>query len=215
MNYEQLKCLHSKDLTDREIGKIMCKHHQTIRRHLVKIGLQPKREGRKSIEMVGNDQAKCSKCFKIQSLGVFRVQRSGSKYPYRLTYCDTCRTDQKNKSHRQRIDLYLNNVRARIALRSSKLGISCNLSNERLIELFTQQNGLCFYTGMPMHWKNKGLSRSSVSVDKIIPEIGYMNENVVLCTQRANSIKADMTLAEMKEWMPGWYERLVKGGFVK
>jgi len=33
--------------------------------------------------------------------------------------------------------------------------------------------------------------------------------NVVLCVARVNTIKSDVSLNEMKLWMPGWYERIV------
>ncbi len=43
---------------------------------------------------------------------------------------------------------------------------------------------------------------------------GYTLGNVVLCTYRANSIKRDVSLDELREWMPGWYDRLVSAGKV-
>ena len=34
--------------------------------------------------------------------------------------------------------------------------------------------------------------------------------NVVLCSGQANLIKNDQTLAELKLWMPDWYDRIQK-----
>ncbi|MFF4026978.1 hypothetical protein ACFYY5_29420 [Nocardia elegans] len=50
----------------------------------------------------------------------------------------------------------------------------------------------------------------SCSVDKIIPELGYVEGNVVLLTKRINSVKYDLTLDEMKRWMPGWHRKLTR-----
>jgi len=37
----------------------------------------------------------------------------------------------------------------------------------------------------------------------------YVKGNVVLCVARVNTIKSDVSLNEMKLWMPGRYERIV------
>jgi IS30 family transposase len=46
-------------------------------------------------------------------------------------------------------------------------------------------------------------------IDKITPAHGYVKSNVVLCVARVNTIKSDVSLGEMKLWMPGWYQRVV------
>ena len=51
---------------------------------------------------------------------------------------------------------------------------------------------------------------TGTSVDKVVAAAGYVPGNIVLCTYRANRIKGDMTLLELREWMPGWYERIEK-----
>lgn len=52
--------------------------------------------------------------------------------------------------------------------------------------------------------------RDKISIDKIIPEKGYVEGNVVLCTNRVNTIKSDLSLEEMKEWIPSWYQKVVE-----
>lgn len=97
----------------------------------------------------------------------------------------------------------------KIKLRASTAGIPYDLDAGFLSHLWDEQKGLCFYTDYDMvgAW-GSGLSINSLSVDKIIPELGYVKTNVVLCTQRANTIKNNMTLDEMKLWMPTWHARI-------
>jgi CTP:phosphocholine cytidylyltransferase-like protein len=37
---------------------------------------------------------------------------------------------------------------------------------------------------------------------------GYIHGNVVFCCSRINMMKNNMTLDEMREWTPGWYQRV-------
>ena len=62
--------------------------------------------------------------------------------------------------------------------------------------------------------KCEGLSYDSISVDKIIPELGYIKENIVLCSFKANTIKQNLTLDELREWIPRFYQKLIKGGYI-
>lgn len=55
----------------------------------------------------------------------------------------------------------------------------------------------------------RGKSHSAASVDRVDNSIGYLVGNVVLCTTKVNLIKRDVTLDEMKDWMPGWYQRVL------
>lgn len=98
---------------------------------------------------------------------------------------------------------------AKIARRAREAGIDFDLTGEFLEGLWNAQNGLCFYTDYPMVSKlGVGISGNTLSVDKIVPSLGYVQTNVVLCTQRANTIKNNLTLEEMKLWMPAWYARI-------
>jgi len=78
-----------------------------------------------------------------------------------------------------------------------------------LLKQFENQKGKCFYTGRILEWKGgNGLNRNSLSIDKIIPEKGYIQKNFVLCTHIANSVKLDLSLQEIEEWIPKWYSKI-------
>ena len=53
-----------------------------------------------------------------------------------------------------------------------------------------------------------GRNPNGLSIDRIDNSLGYSNENVVLCTSRFNTIKSNMTLEEIKKWMPPMYDRI-------
>jgi CRISPR/Cas system Type II protein with McrA/HNH and RuvC-like nuclease domain len=79
------------------------------------------------------------------------------------------------------------------------------------MEQYHSQNGVCFYTDKEMVCKvGEGKNRDSLSIDKIIPEKGYVKGNVVFCLNRINMAKNDLSLEEIQKWMPEWYSRIEK-----
>jgi hypothetical protein len=99
--------------------------------------------------------------------------------------------------------------------------IPCNIDIEYMTQLWEQQQGLCYYTNIPMSGSgtDRGLPAwNSPSVDRIDPGVGYIIGNVVWCLNCINSFKADVsidqfkTLIEQSKW---WFQRettLVKNG---
>ena len=69
---------------------------------------------------------------------------------------------------------------------------------EHLEYLWNNSNHKCYYTGREMvltGYQNR--EDNAVTVDRIIPEIGYVEGNVVLCSSIANRVKQDMSINEM------------------
>lgn len=58
-----------------------------------------------------------------------------------------------------------------------------------------------------------GKHKNSLSIDKIIPEKGYVLGNIIFLSNKINTCKNDLSLEEIKQWMPSWYERINK--FIK
>ncbi len=79
------------------------------------------------------------------------------------------------------------------------------------MKTYNLQKGKCFYTAYALVCKfGEGLDRDALSFDRLIPELGYVQGNVVLCTQKANTIKSDLTLQEIKKWLPSWFKKMIK-----
>lgn len=73
-----------------------------------------------------------------------------------------------------------------------------DLTPEFLINLWDKQNGECFYSGVKMNKYSYGSGHAvdnpyTPSVDKIIPELGYVQHNVVWCCIACNSGKGKMS----------------------
>lgn len=57
---------------------------------------------------------------------------------------------------------------------------------------------VCPVLGVPLQRSNSSPSDNSPSLDKIIPELGYTKGNVIIISHRANRIKTNATLDEIK-----------------
>ena len=66
-------------------------------------------------------------------------------------------------------------------------------------------------TDLVLDWgSGKGYRPNALSIDKISPEKGYIKGNVVLCTYKSNTIKTNLTLDEIRAWLPGWHKRILE-----
>jgi hypothetical protein len=77
--------------------------------------------------------------------------------------------------------------------RARDAGFPFDLNIEHLSNLYLIQNGECYYTKEKLVWNNPEIRPNSMSVDRRIPELGYVVGNVVLCTFRTNTMKGALS----------------------
>jgi len=79
--------------------------------------------------------------------------------------------------------------------RARKLNVAFDLD----IEWIKQVAGnVCPLLGTPLSYTNAKQAADSPSIDRIRPELGYTKENCIVVSLRANRIKNDATLSEIK-----------------
>lgn len=161
---------------------------------------------------IGNGMVECTKCGRElprEELPWGRVK----KWPYQLSYCRQCCTALVVANSRKSIPQYLKHRHRSVKSRARETNTPFDLPGGYLADIYARQGGRCFYTDEEMKvyfgTKQTGARRDSLSVDKIVPELGYVVGNVVLCIARANTVKHDCTLEEVARWMPDWYRRIV------
>lgn len=208
---ENIKNLHKKGFTNRKIARSLGVDHRTVGDYLRLLKIKPNGTIGQPINMVDDKNAKCSKCNEIRPLTEFIINRRDKKYEYRFSYCSSCRRIQLNNNLNKSIEAVLRNKWNRLRLKCRDNSIPLDFDDKYLVLLYKEQKGLCFYTKKEMFYKyGEGLNRMAISIDKIIPELGYIKGNTVLCTQKANTIKSDLTMEEIKSWLPPWYKKIVK-----
>lgn len=166
-----------------------------------------------ALRVNGNtNMAVCRDCKLEQFIENFRFLKRDGKFK-QTTYCHQCAsklvTDYVNSSDKIYVSVRYNQTKTS----AKRKNIPFTITKQQFIDQYNSQNGLCFYTDKLMLMQvGKGVKNrsDSFSVDKIIPEKGYVLGNVVFCANKINSCKNDLSIEEIKQWMPGWHERIMK-----
>ena len=99
---------------------------------------------------------------------------------------------------------------ARCHSAAKKQFIPFDIDGQYLLDIYNKQSGKCFYTDRNMETGfGNGANRDSISVDRVIPSRGYVKGNVVLCCRKINAVKNDLSLEEIKNYMPSWFQRII------
>jgi hypothetical protein len=74
--------------------------------------------------------------------------------------------------------------------------ITFNLTLEYVEELFAEQNGRCYWLGVEMLLEGPPRHPMKFSIDRLIPELGYVQGNVVWTTNFANRARGNLPAEE-------------------
>ena len=85
-------------------------------------------------------------------------------------------------------------ILSRAKNRAKKLNLPFNITIDDIII-----PEFCPILGLKLEISECGFSDSSISLDRIIPEFGYVKGNVVVISNRANVIKRDASLDELEK----------------
>jgi hypothetical protein len=198
---------HSRGLGNREIAQEFNLHHKTVHDHLIALGLTTNNPRGAPPERIDDEYALCSTCKKATRWEDFALVKSYAD-GRRLSKCRSCRKAYAS-SRLSDIAVFLKNKAGRAKVRSRRIGVPCDLTGKWLLSTYYDQGGLCFYTDVAMSY-GEGRQSNNVSLDRISPKRGYTKDNVVLSSNRINTIKQDVTLEELALWMPLWYARVQK-----
>jgi hypothetical protein len=200
--------LNAQGILNREIARTLSIHHRTVSEYL-KQNKRSQNFTNQPIDLISDKEARCRKCKDIKNIDEFQYGRKGQKYEYKFSYCNMCRKKQNYLSLNNDVNKFLSDRFNRLKRRAKKDNIVCTITKAEFIKQYYSQNGLCFYTDAKLVCEvGSELHRDSLSIDKIIPNKGYIVNNVVFTTHRINSCKSDLSLEEINKWMPDWYARI-------
>ena len=89
----------------------------------------------------------------------------------------------------------------RIMVKSSRRKHATELSYPMLQRIYENQNGLCALTGIVMTSRKDARSPTTISVDRIHSDFGYIDHNIQLVCVAANYMKNDFTQKESMDFI--------------
>lgn len=161
----------------------------------------------KLLRYVAEHEAECTQC------GVIKPRADFKKTPkQQMIWCKACSNASNFVRLSKDLRTYLCCKLSVIRGSAKKKGIPCTIDIEYLLGVWGQQNGKCFYSGIPLVYvQGAGKRDFSPSLDKIIPALGYVPGNVVFCTSLTNSVKTNLCLDDMRVYLhPHFYNKAVK-----
>ena len=126
----------------------------------------------------------------------------------RFTTCTKCEKDRFNKRYRVNpIPQLISGFRNR----AKKQSVPFNLTIDDMKDLIKNAADICPALGVKMKIAKLYANDSnySPSFDRIDPKKGYTKNNIVIVSNRANRIKSDATVDEIRK-VADFYEKLLK-----
>jgi len=151
------------------------------------------------------------KCFKCKTFKlVDEFSKNKSTFDGYSKVCKDCFSnyDSVKKGYKKKTNLIKTDIKSYFHYKTNFLktkcklkGLSFDLDVDFLYNLYVNQNGKCYYSGIDII-HNSGCSNfDSISVERLIPERGYTKDNVVLASFSLNSFKGMMNEVEFKKFL--------------
>lgn len=147
----------------------------------------------------------CSKCKKEKDESEFYYHRQRKRYMESCKECNNRRVTNYYKllKDSDNLDYQLRNRASELVRRAKQKQIPySNNMYKTLKNIYLKQNGLCYYTQLPM--KTNGFQNNDpycFVVDRVKPESGYIEDNMVFCCNAINKIKSSFSITELKWWI--------------
>jgi len=103
--------------------------------------------------------------------------------------CRSCAAKSRPPGHGKTVRYLLHNAKAR----SKKLGLPCTITLDDI-----KVPDYCPLLGIQIKTNNTAVDDYSPSLDRIIPELGYIPQNIIVVSFRANTIKQNATPSELR-----------------
>ncbi len=97
------------------------------------------------------------------------------------------------RSRKYRVKYYERYLVVRLRRKAEKLGLPFDLTEEDVVV-----PSVCPVLGIPIEKDGRGQRDTAPSVDRTIPGRGYVQGNVAVISMKANRIKNDATLEELR-----------------
>lgn len=155
-----------------------------------------------------NNRKKCYKCKNFKNVSEFSKNRStfdGYQNVCKVCYSnyDSVKFGYTKKNNKIKNDLrsYFLYKESYLRNKCKKKNLNYNLTKDFLFKLYEKQNRKCYYSGINIKHNIGCSDYNSISVERLNPNLGYVEENVVLAAFNINSFKGMMNETEFKNYL--------------
>jgi hypothetical protein len=134
----------------------------------------------------------CTRCNSVKSLSEFFAdKRTKDK---KCSHCKICHKSLAYATKKDHVRTLMTQIKHRAKLKN----LPFNLTLEYVLSLDSKQ---CPVFGTKLLWASERIKNdpNSPSLDKISPDLGYVQGNVAFLSFRANCIKSDATAKELQQ----------------
>ena len=142
---------------------------------------------------------KCVKCKEVKNINEFVYRPDRHKYRKECKLCRNGRERTNYEKHRKTKPFLHRCTRAKT--RATSLNVPFDLTPDYLESIWT---GKCAVFETEINLATERNNESAAELDRIIPKLGYTIGNVCWLSRRANRLKNNAALEELKtllEWM--------------
>ena len=147
-----------------------------------------------------NGKKKCGSCDNYLELGNFRKNSSSSSGLN--SYCRVCSSSKVEAQRYSTLESWIKTILK--SKKNDKRKLLVDIDESYLIELWNNQQGLCYYTSIPMDWRSRKSELDSASLERIDPSAGYEVGNVVWCCFAINVMKNKSSIENFVEFVRKW-----------
>jgi len=149
------------------------------------------------------DQKRCPVCKKVLPITEFGISRG--RYDGRKYCCKSCESTLKKDFHKKNPEI---SAFTNLRKRSKRKNIPMEVTVEDIKKAFPNDM-ICPVLGIKMEVGLKNKNVNSPSIDKIIPEKGYVPGNIIVVSMKANLIKSFATPDEIIK-VGKFYQKLLE-----
>lgn len=145
----------------------------------------------------------CNVCKQLLPFENFGKRKAG--FQYTCKSCNKSRLKQANDLKMSTFEGHIKTILLKIKSRAKARGIPFTLDLDYLVSIAPKT---CPVLDVELNWcfRSSKPTANSPSIDRLNPNLGYVRGNVAWLSYRANRIKNDASLAELKKLI-NWIEQ--------
>jgi hypothetical protein len=137
----------------------------------------------------------CRKCL-MRKIGLAYGEKRRAN-PTKKTQSEYDKISRKRRFEKNPFEFRLKRTLQACKTRAKNFNVSFSITLQDLIDMFPADN-LCPVLKVPFVWGTKNNKELSPSLDRMIPELGYIKGNIKFISYKANRIKNDSNVEILK-----------------